>query len=101
MEYMTTVSEVINNLRKQGYTIDFNLRENCLVCNDNHLQIYPEEFVVDKHYRFEGMSDPADEAVIYAISSKKYDLKGILVNGYGIYSEKITNEMISALKENK
>lgn len=99
MEPMTTVSEVLNVLKNRGYTVDFNLNNNCLVCNGNTLNIHPEEFVVDKHYRFEGLSDPGDEAVIYAISSEKHNVKGTLINGYGMYSEPLTDEMAKALQE--
>lgn len=99
MDFMTTLSEVTNLLKERGYTIDFNLKENCLICSDSKLQIFPDEFVVDKHYRFEGPSDPGDEAILYAISSQKHNLKGILINGYGISSSSITNEMIKALDE--
>lgn len=97
MDTMTTVSEVLNNLKSKGYTVDFNLNDNCLICHSNSLKIHPEEFVVDKHYRFEGMSDPADEAIVYAISSTKHDIKGTLVDGYGISSDKLTNDMVKAL----
>lgn len=100
MEPMTTVSEVLNVLKNRGYTVDFNLNNNCLVCNGSTLQIHPEEFVVDKHYRFEGLSDPGDEAIIYAISSEKHNVKGTLINGYGMYSEPLTDEMAKALTEN-
>lgn len=100
MSTMTTVSEVLNILKNRGYTVDFNLNDSCLICNGNSLQIYPDEFVVDKHYRFEGISDPADEAVIYAISSIKHNVKGTLVNGYGMYSERIADDMAKALIEN-
>ncbi len=95
---MTTVSQVLNNLKKEGYNVDFNLTENCLICNGNSLQIYPDEFVVDRHYRFEGMTDPGDEAVVYAISSDKHNVKGVLVDGYGIYSNALTSELIQALR---
>jgi hypothetical protein len=101
MTPMTTVSEVINELKKEGYTVDFNLKENCLECHGNYLQLFPDEFEIDKSYRFEGPSDPADEAVVFAISSEKYDVKGILVNGYGVYSEPLTQEMIEALKKKR
>jgi len=100
MDTMTTVSEVLNVLKQRGYTVDFNLNDTCLVCHNNSLQVFPDEFTVDKHYRFEGISDPGDEAIVYAISSSKHHLKGTLVNGYGIYADKITDEMIKALNEN-
>ncbi|CAN5831070.1 hypothetical protein BH11BAC3_BH11BAC3_36930 [soil metagenome] len=101
MNTMTTLSEVTNLLNERGYTIDFNLKENCLECGGGYLKIFPGEFIVDKHYRFEGQSDPGDEAIVYAISSPKHNLKGVLVNGYGISSESITHEMIMALDEKK
>ncbi len=97
MKPMTTLSEVLNNLREEGYTTDFNLGNNCLVCSANMLEIHPEDFVVDRHYRFEGMSDPDDEAIVYAISSQKHGIKGVFVNGYGIYSDDASNEMLKTL----
>lgn len=94
---MSTVSEVLNHLKENGYSVDFNLDDNCLICHGNSLKIHPEEFVVDKVYRFEGITDPGDEAVVYAISSLKHNIKGVLVNGYGIYAEAMADEMIKAL----
>src|SRR5580698_8225986 len=98
MEEMATVSEVINKLRQDGYAEDFNLQQNCLLCRDAHYSVFHDEFVIDKVYRFEGDSDPADEATVYAISSPKYGIKGVLVNGAGIYSDEITDEMLNTLK---
>lgn len=98
---MTTLSEVTNFLNDAGYTIDFNLKQNYLECMSNHLKIFPGEFIVDKHYRFEGESDPADEAIVFAISCPKHNLKGVLINGYGISSDSISDEMIKALDERK
>jgi hypothetical protein len=92
-----TLSGAISQLQKQGYTIDFNLRENALVCRHNDMQIGHEDFVIDKYYRFEGMTDPADEAILYAISVPGHNLKGLLVNGYGIYSDPLSNEMMKKL----
>jgi hypothetical protein len=99
MKTMMTVSEAITKFKEEGYIVDFNLRENCLECHGNYLQIFPGEFIIDKYYRFEGLSDPGDEAVVYAISSPTHNIKGILVNGYGIYSENVSDEMIKALKD--
>ena len=101
MDTMTTLWEVTSLLKARGYTIDFNLKQNCLECGGNLLKIFPGEFMVDKHYRFEGVSDPGDEAIVFAISSEKYNLKGVLIDGYGISSSSITDEMIKALDEKK
>ncbi len=101
MKEMTTLTEVVDKLRKDGYTQDFNLQKNSLVCQNGKYSVFHDEFVIDKVYRFEGDSDPADEATVYAISSPKYDIKGILVNGAGIYTDDVTDEMLNTLKMGK
>jgi hypothetical protein len=98
MEEMATVTEVINKLRKDGYLEDFNLQQNCLQCREGHYSVFHDEFVIDHIYRFEGDTDPADEATVYAISSPRYNIKGILVNGAGIYTDAMTDEMLQSLK---
>jgi len=98
MNTMTTLSERLLQLKEEGYTEDFNLQNHCLVCRGNALELHPADFVVDKHYRFEGESDPDDAAVLYAISSARHQLKGVLVNGYGIYSDPATDDMVKALQ---
>ena len=60
-----TVSEAVNKLKKRGFDLDFNLEENCLVCNEKKFDI--DDFEITEVYRFEGDTDPADEAVVYAI----------------------------------
>jgi len=98
MQEMATVTEVIDHLRKNGYAEDFNLQQNCLACKNNNFTVFHDEFVIDQVYRFEGNSDPGDEATVYAISAPKYGIKGILVNGAGIYTDSITDEMLNSLK---
>jgi quercetin dioxygenase-like cupin family protein len=97
MNEMTTVTEVLSILRDRGYTTDFNLSDNCLACHGNSLQIHPEEFVVDEYFRFEGPSDPGDATIIYAISSTQHNVKGVLLNGYGVYGNTLTDDMVKAL----
>ena len=98
MSTYVTLSETMNDLRSQGYTEDFNLRQNCLECRNGEYQVFADEFKVDSFYRFEGESNPSDEAILYAISSDKYNLKGVLVNAYGIYSEPVADEMMEKLE---
>ncbi|MFC7671372.1 cupin domain-containing protein [Hymenobacter humi] len=76
------------------------MQDNCLVCHGNALQLASDEFRVDRHYRFEGQSDPGDEAVVYAISSARHNVKGTLVNGYGVSSEAMGADMVKALRDN-
>jgi hypothetical protein len=96
-----TLSEAMNELKKEGYTEDFNIQHDYLICKNGTIKVSKDDFVVDKFFRFEGDSDPADEAILYAISFPKNNVKGILVNGYGIYSEPIANELVEKLKTHK
>ena len=98
MESYETLSEAMAALKKQGYTEDLNLKSNCLECIAGKEKLLPDEFVIDKSFRFDVNEDPSDQAVLYAISSPKHNLKGLLVNGVGVYSDEITNEMLEKLK---
>ena len=92
-----TVAEAVNGLKQRGYTIDFNLEADKLCCKETSLELAPVEFEITEFYRFEGISDPADEAVVYAIESRKGE-KGLLVTGFGISAEGLGEEMIEKLK---
>lgn len=93
-----TLSQTINELKKEGYHLDFNLKQECLVCHLNNIALSPEEFEIDAVYRFEGDSNPDDQSILYAISSGKYNVKGVLVNAYGVYSDEISAAMVEKLK---
>ncbi|MEP6645684.1 MAG: phosphoribosylpyrophosphate synthetase [Saprospiraceae bacterium] len=97
MTIYSTLVEAINGLKAEGYTEDFNLRYECLECSDGKFKLYPDDFVIDKYFRFDVDSDAADQSIIYAISSHQQDLKGILVNSYGTYADDLTNEMVDKL----
>ena len=92
-----TLSETINALNKEGYTLDFNIHEQCIVCHSNSLKFSPKEFEIDKVFRFEGDTNPEDQSILYAISSIKNNVKGLLVNGYGISVDTEVNELIAKL----
>lgn len=85
-----TMTDALRDLRTRGYTVDFSLAENCIICNEEKFS--PADFEIVETYRFEGNTDPADEAVVYAIESNT-GIKGVLVNGYGVYANTMNAEM--------
>ncbi len=98
MENYETLSQAITALKQQGYNEDFNLKENCLECIAGKKNLLPHEFEIDKSFRFDVNEDPSDQAVLYAVSSSIQNMKGLLVNGYGIYSDATSNDMLEKLK---
>lgn len=93
-----TLYETINGLKEEGYTLDFNVRQECIVCHETNSVLSPDDFKIDKIYRFEGESNPDDQSILYAISSSKHNLKGLLVNGYGISADEETDKLVTKLK---
>ena len=96
-----TLSETINGLVLVGYVHDFNIREDCITCHQTNDTLSPEDFQIDKVYRFEGASNPDDQAILYAISSPNFKLKGTLVNGYGMSNNEATSKLIKRLETNQ
>ena len=93
-----TLSETVNGLKKDGYNFDFNMADDCIVCDQTKASLSPDDFQIDKFYRFEGDSNPDDQSIVYAISSPKLGMKGVLVNGYGISADAASEKLIEKLK---
>ena len=98
MHAYDTLLDALNGLKKRGYTIDFNLAFDHIKCVDSGVCLSPSEFEITEYYRFEGISNPADSSVVYAVAAKDGSLKGALVTGYGMYSERLNEEMLQKLK---
>lgn len=94
-----TVTEAINDLTKRGYTHSFSLneKEECIICHQHALILSPDEFQIDEIYRFEGETDPGDEMIVYGVSSKKYNVKGTIINAFGVYSDSTANKLVEKL----
>jgi hypothetical protein len=91
-----TVSQAVKGLKERGYTTDFNIDKDCIVCHEVPLRLKPQDFEISEVHRYEGSSDPADEAVVYAIESKDGQ-KGVLVNGFGVSSDGASDELVRKL----
>ena len=92
-----SLSLAIRALQTKGYTHDFNLHPEWIECPPLKLRLAPEEFHVDEVHRFEGMTNPDDSSVLFAISSTS-GVKGLLVDAYGVYAETLSPLMIRKLK---
>ena len=98
MHVYDTITAALSDLDSRGYHLDFNLTTDGLACKSADLFLMPEEFEIEEVYRFEGMTDPADSSVVYAISSNIGNLKGVLVDGYGVYAENVSPDLLNKLK---
>jgi hypothetical protein len=92
----STLVEAVNDLRARGYTDELELTEHDGF-HHHRSPLSPEDFRIDEYHRFEGPSDPADMSIVYAISSDKLGLKGLLINAYGTYASGVVQRMVHAL----
>ena len=101
MRSYDTVTGALKDLKLRGYTVDFNIAFDKIICSDNKICLNPHEFEIVEVFRFEGDSNPSDEDVVYAIESKDGKIKGVLTSAYGMYAESISTEMIQKLSIHK
>lgn len=92
-----TLSEAVNDLQKRGYTHDLQLGPDCVICHAKAVNLEPAEFHIDEFHRFEGATNPEDQSIVYAISSTKHGIKGVLVNAYGPDASSMTQELVRKL----
>lgn len=79
MYHYATVTKALQELSEKGFTTDFNLKEDHII---NHWK----DFEIEHIYRYEGESDPGDEATVFGIKSKSGE-KGVFVVSPGAYTE--------------
>lgn len=74
----------IESLRSQGYDADFSVTpDGRLRCRQCHHTISPSKAVVESTTRFEGPSNPDDQAIVFGLRCDDCNLKGVLVTAYG------------------
>ena len=77
------VAEALDALRGDGYGIDFNLGHSCPDIQAPGLALGSGGLEFDQVYRFEGASDPDDEAIVFRVRCRACGGCGVLVSAYG------------------
>ena len=86
MQSYNNLVESTNDLMKRGYTANLSLEGDTIDDKDQSIHMTADDFQIDEFYRFEGPSNPSDMSIVYAVTSDKYNLKGVLINAYGTYA---------------
>ncbi len=96
-----TLSEVMQILKERGYTEDFNLLEVKKSYIKNGEPVNLNDLVIDKIYRFSGANNVEDEAILYAMRNIKDGIKGVFVNGYGLYIDEEATAIIDQIQHHE
>lgn len=95
---MNTLSGCINKEIKNGYTDTLKVNGQGLHVEGKDKVYTPSQIRIINFYRFEGQSDPADNAIMYVIETED-DVKGILIDAYGTYADEKINKFIKEVEE--
>ncbi|HET9745095.1 MAG TPA: hypothetical protein VFP97_05225 [Chitinophagaceae bacterium] len=95
---MNTLSACVNKLVSDGYTENFKVDEKGLATTGNGKHYKPEEVHIKNFFRFEGASDPADSAILYAIELDD-GTKGTLTDAYGTYDDQDIGKFIKQVED--
>ena len=93
--------EATNDLMKRGYTENLSLEGDTVDDKDKNIHMTADDIEIDEFYRFEGASNPDDNAIVYAVTSKKYNLKGVLVNAFGTYANNSSSAILAKLNHDQ
>jgi hypothetical protein len=95
--YMNTLTDRINKAIKNGYTDNMKMSKQGL-CSSQGTVYAPAEVKIVDFCRFEGQSDPGDNAILYIIETAD-GVKGTLVDAYGTYADEYINKFMSEVEE--
>ena len=97
MPYMKSLATCLNRMVTKGYTEDFKITDRGLEALHVHNWYQPEQIQVVNFYRFEGESDPDDNAILYIIETSD-GTKGTLVDAYGIYNDSKVSKFMNEVQ---
>ncbi len=80
-DHYDTLSQATNALTEEGYKDGFKAEGNMIVGSYTSKRYHPDELSIVRTYRFEGMTNPEDDTIVFAIEAKDGN-KGTLIMSY-------------------
>lgn len=96
-EHMKSESGVIERLEQDGFTEQFVVKDGRLRSRSG-ATFAPPDVTIREFGRYEGVSNPSDESVVYAIESHD-GVRGTLVDAFGAYADPGVAAFVSAVRE--
>lgn len=89
-----TLAGAIDDLARRGFTESLAVVGNELRVTKTQKIFRPDEVVIREYRRFEGVSDPDDMSIVYAIETEG-GIRGTLVDAYGVYADPAVSAFLS------
>lgn len=95
---LKSLASCMKMLKEQGFTEEYLVKANLLRSLDSAEGYTSDHVKIVNFYRFEGESDPGDNAILYALETND-GKKGLLIDAYGTYSDPDIGKFIVAVEE--
>jgi hypothetical protein len=93
---MDSEGTVIRHMEEEGFTAHFTVRGDTLRSVDTGDRFAPRDVVIRQIARYEGVSDPDDMSIMYAIEGRGGE-RGTLVDAFGVYSDPAVSSFVEAV----
>lgn len=90
IEKIESIADVLSLCEQQGFTERFIVLKNSLYAPTTSRHYLPEEMTIQDLYRYEGLTNPSDNGIVYALSTPD-GLKGTFVDAYGVYASDLVS----------
>ena len=97
---MTNLEQCLTKLEGKGYTEQFKVEKDRLIAVKKKSKYKAKDVKAANFFRFEGISDPDDTSVLYAIETTD-GVKGTLTDAYGLYADDDTGEFMKEVEIQK
>ena len=82
-----TLADAIAELAAQGYTEPLQIQGNTLIAAEAKTTLAPHEFTIDAAYRFDSDETGSDSQHLFAVSSARQGIKGLLIDAFDMHRE--------------
>jgi hypothetical protein len=93
-----TLADATSDLLKKGYTFNFQVSETGRLTDHKTLEFDPPEVMLREIHRFEGMTNPADSSILYAVETRSGE-KGIVIDSYGADGSEVTSDFMNKVEQ--
>lgn len=96
MNQYDTLAQATKALRDRGYASEFHFTNEGLINKENNRSYDEHNLEIVEYHRFEGISNPSDMSVIYALESED-GCKGVIISPYGPYADPALMDFLDKL----
>lgn len=91
-----TLAEAVDGLTRRGFSEIFRVEEGRLRAIARGEAFPPQDLTIQEFHRFEGVSDPDDMEIVYAIASTS-GIRGTLTDAFGVYSDPVKSAVLERI----